>query len=126
LKEAHVPEYSVGSFAKFAEGDRRVVKCGETEIGVFRVDGQFYAWHNVCAHLGGPVCQGGIMRKVVEPVDAEGRVRTLDYHATERHLVCPWHGYEFSLKTGRHPGHPHLRLKQAAVKLRDGEIYVVL
>ena len=39
--------------------------------------------------------------------------------------MCPWHGYEFSIWTGRHPGHPHLRLKQVAVKLRDGEVYVV-
>ena len=121
-----MPEYRVGNLAEFAEGDRRVVKCGEAEIGVFRVDSQFYAWYNVCAHQGGPVCQGRIMRKVVEPADAERRVRSLEYDATERQIVCPWHGYEFSLKTGRHPGHPHLRLKKATVKLRDGEIYVVL
>ncbi len=121
-----MPEYSVGKLADFAEGERRVVTCGEAEIGVFRLDGQFYAWHNWCAHLGGPVCQGRIMRKVLEPVDAEGRVRTLEYDPAEMHIVCPWHGYEYSIKTGRHPGHPHLRLKKATVRLRDGEIYVVL
>jgi nitrite reductase/ring-hydroxylating ferredoxin subunit len=121
-----MPEYSVGTLAEFADGDRRVVKCGEAEIGVFRVDGQFYAWHNVCAHLGGPVCQGRIMRKVIEPTDAEQRTRTLEYDESQRHIVCPWHGYEFSLKTGRHPGHAHLRLRKATVKLRDGEVYVVL
>jgi nitrite reductase (NADH) small subunit len=121
-----MPEYRVGNLAEFAEGDRRTVKCGEAEIGVFRIDGQFYAWHNVCAHLGGPVCQGRIMRRVVEPVDTEGRVRMLAYDETERHIVCPWHGYEFSLKSGRHPGHPQLRLKKATVRLRDGAIYVVL
>jgi nitrite reductase/ring-hydroxylating ferredoxin subunit len=121
-----MPEYSVGSLAEFAEGDRRVVKCGEAEIGVFRIDGQFYAWHNSCGHLGGPVCQGRIMRKVIEPVDGENRVRALEYDATELHIVCPWHGYEFSIRTGRHPGHSHLRLRKATVKLRDGEVYVVL
>ena len=79
-----MPEYSVGTLAEFAEGDRRVVKCGEAEIGVFRVDGQFYAWHNACAHLGGPVCQGRIMRKVIEPTDAEQRTRTLEYDESDR------------------------------------------
>ena len=121
-----MPEYSVGSLADFAEGERRVVKCGEAEIGVFHLDSQFYAYHNVCAHLGGPVCQGRIMRRVLEPADADGRTRALEYDASEQHIVCPWHGYEFSIWTGRHPGHPHLRLKQVAVKLRDGEVYVVL
>lgn len=119
-------EYSIGSVSEFAEGDRRVVRCGEAEVGVFHFDGHFYAWHNSCAHLGGPVCQGRIMRRVLEPADAEGRTRALEYDENEQHIVCPWHGYEFSIKTGRHPGQQHLRLKKVSVKLRDGEVYVVL
>ena len=28
------------------DGDRRVVSCDGVEVGVFKVDGQFVAWHN--------------------------------------------------------------------------------
>ncbi len=42
----------------FQEQDRRIITQDGLEIGVFRVNGAFYAYQNQCAHLGGPVCQG--------------------------------------------------------------------
>jgi len=54
--------------ADYADGDRKVVVCGESEVGVFKVDGDLYAWHNRCAQGAGPVCQGRIMKRVLEPV----------------------------------------------------------
>ena len=119
-------EYSAGKIAEYADGDRRVLTCGEAEIGVFRVAGQFYAWYNSCAHQGGPVCQGRIMKRVIEPVDADGRTRALDYEAGSAHIACPWHGYEFDLKTGLHAGSSRFRLKKATLKMRDGEIVIVV
>ena len=121
-----MPEYSAGKLAEYADGDRRVLKCGEAEIGVFRVAGQFVAWHNSCAHLGGPVCQGRIMKRVIEPVDARGHTRTLEYDEDTPTIACPWHGYEFDLKTGHHTGTSRFRLKKATLKMRDGEIFIVL
>ena len=121
-----MPEYSAGKISEYADGDRRVLKCGEAEIGVFRIGGLFHGWHNSCAHLGGPVCQGRIMQRVIEPADSEGRTRTLDYEAGSAHIACPWHGYEFDLKTGHHAGTSRFRLKKANLKMRDGEIFIVL
>lgn len=121
-----MPEYSAGKIAEFADGDRRVLQCGDAEIGVFRVAGQFHAWHNSCAHLGGPVCQGRIMARVVEPVDADGRTRTLAYQPGSTTIACPWHGYEFDLTTGHHTGSDRFRLKRATLKMRDGEVIVVV
>ncbi len=63
-----MPEFSAGKVTDYADGDRKVVDCGESEVGVFKVDGEFYAWHNRCAHRAGPVCQGRIMKRVIEPV----------------------------------------------------------
>jgi len=121
-----MPEYLAGRIADYANGDRRVLSCGDAEIGVFVVDGQFHAWHNRCSHLGGPVCQGRIVRRVIEPVDQQGRVRTLDFHESDVNIVCPWHGYEFDLRTGRHPGNPAARLRKVEIRLRDGDVYVWL
>ena len=117
-------EYRAGSVDDFKEGGRLLLKCGEAEIGVFLVDGEFYAWHNECAHRGGPVCQGRIMQRVVEPVQSDGTVRTLQYHADDMHIVCPWHGYEYNVRTGEHPGHAALKLRKASVIVRDGGVYV--
>jgi nitrite reductase/ring-hydroxylating ferredoxin subunit len=42
------------------------------------------------------------------------------------HFVCPWHGYEYDIKTGRHPGRREARLKSYAVKLKGEDVYVVV
>jgi nitrite reductase/ring-hydroxylating ferredoxin subunit len=119
-------EYRAGGVDDFKDGGRILLKCGDAEIGIFMIDGEFHAWHNECAHRGGPVCQGRIMKRVIEPVAADGTVRTLGYHAEDTHIVCPWHGYEFNIKTGEHPGHAALKLRKANVTVRNGGVYVTL
>src|SRR5216684_6926827 len=118
--------YVVGRLDEFDDGSRKVISCDGTEVGVFKVDGELVAWHNQCAHLQGPVCQGRIYAKVEEPVDANGHTRMLHYSETEKHIVCPWHGWEFSLKTGKHPGNPKAGLRKAKLEITNGEVYVVL
>jgi nitrite reductase (NADH) small subunit len=117
-------EHSAGKVVDYADGERKVVVCGDAEIGVFRIGGEFYAWHNRCAHRDGPVCQGRIMKRVLEPVATDRTVRSLAYDEFESHIVCPWHGYEFSIKTGLHQGSSRFRLRKANLAIRDGEIYV--
>ncbi len=117
-------EYMAGSVDDYADGDRKVVVCGEFEVGVFRIENEFYAWHNRCAHRAGPICQGRIMQRVLEPVAGDMTVRSQRYDETESQIVCPWHGYEFSIKTGRHQGNDRVRLRKAELTIRDGEIYV--
>jgi len=119
-------EYSGGKVTDYADGDRRVVACGEFEVGVFRVDGEFYAWHNRCAHRAGPVCQGRIMQRVIEPVAEDRTIRTQEYDPSEINIICPWHGYEYSIRTGCHQGNPRIRLRKAELAIREGEIYVQL
>jgi nitrite reductase/ring-hydroxylating ferredoxin subunit len=118
-------EYSVGKVSDYNEGDRKVVLCGDMEVGVFKIDGEFYAWHNRCAHRAGPVCQGRIMKRVLEPVGEDRTVRAMEYDQAETNIVCPWHGYEYSIKTGSHQGNPRIRLRKAELVIREGEIYVL-
>ena len=119
-------DYMAGHVGDYADGDRKVVVCGEFEVGVFRIGNEFYAWHNRCAHRAGPVCQGRIMKRVLEPVAADMTVRTQAYDEAESHIVCPWHGYEYNLATGIHPGDPTVRLTPHKVIERKGEICVYL
>jgi nitrite reductase/ring-hydroxylating ferredoxin subunit len=117
-------DYSAGKVEDYAEGMRRVIDCGDQEVGVFKIDGEFYAWFNRCAHVDGPVCQGRIMRRVLEPLDDEKCVRELAYDEHELNIICPWHGWEYNIKTGRHPGNPRGRLRKATLVIEDGEVYV--
>jgi nitrite reductase/ring-hydroxylating ferredoxin subunit len=118
-------EYPAGHVDDYADGDRKVVICGgDAEVGVFRIGDEFFAWHNRCAHRAGPVCQGRIMKRVVEPVALDKTTRTLEYDEAESHIICPWHGYEFSIRTGFHQGSQRTRLRKAELAIRDGAIYV--
>jgi nitrite reductase (NADH) small subunit len=124
LRHSEMVDYHAGRLEEFKEGERRLIRCGDAEIGIFNVDGELHAWHNRCAHRGGPVCQGVIMKRVMEPVASDGTVRAMEYHPNDTHVVCPWHGYEYNLKTGAHPGHSALKLRKAKIAVRDGEVYV--
>ena len=106
--------------------DRRVVSCDGTEVGVFKVDSQLVAWHNECPHRGGPVCQGRIYKRVVEPIDSNGHVRALAYDENVTNIVCSWHGYEFDIKTGRNQGYDKIGLRRVKLEEKDGNIYVVV
>jgi nitrite reductase/ring-hydroxylating ferredoxin subunit len=38
--------------------------------------------------------------------------------------VCPWHGWEFDIESGRHCGDPKYRLRPVDVRVRDNRVYV--
>jgi nitrite reductase/ring-hydroxylating ferredoxin subunit len=46
-------------------------------------------------------------------------------YGDETHFVCPWHGYEYDLKTGECIGDRKLKLRKYEVVKRGEEIYVV-
>ena len=106
------------------EGGRVVVDVDGTEVGIFRLDGRLYAWENRCAHAGGPVCQGVLMNRVVERLDHERRSLGDDF-SDQLNIVCPWHGYEYDLKTGEMIGDRKQKLRQYEVVKRGDDIYVV-
>ncbi len=119
-------ELFVGKESEFEDRDRKIIAQGDLEIGVFRVNGDFYAYENNCVHQGGPVCQGKILNKVEEVLAEDKTSKGLKFSETDVHIVCPWHGYEYNLKTGRHPGDKNVRLKPYEVKISDGEVYVIV
>lgn len=119
-------EIFVASAAEFADGERKVVAGGGTEIGVFRLGDEFFAWENNCPHMGGPVCQGRVMNRVAEVLDDGKRSTGYRFVEEDVHIVCPWHGFEFNIRTGAHPGHPETRLRGFEVAQREGGIYVLV
>ena len=117
--------FVVGRVGELAEGERRVISCDGTEIGVFNVDGELVAWYNQCAHRGGPVCQGRVYHQVREPVDEHGETRMLQHDPKRKNIVCPWHGWEYDLKTGEFVVDRGRRLKKYEVVEKGGKIFIV-
>ncbi len=119
-------EIAVGSADSFKSRDRRVVVANGREIGVFRLGDKFFAWENTCPHAGGPVCQGRVMNRVEERIGPGGRSLGFRFSRTQVNIVCPWHGYEYDIRTGQHQGNPNVRLHPVGVKVRQGTVYVIL
>jgi nitrite reductase/ring-hydroxylating ferredoxin subunit len=116
--------YLVGASGDVPEGGRRVVDVAGTTIGVFRFKGALYAYENSCPHQGGPVCQGRLVPRVREVLDADKRSLGVEFDPDTLHIVCPWHGLEFGVASGAHPGKPQIRLRSFPVVEEEGNVYV--
>jgi nitrite reductase/ring-hydroxylating ferredoxin subunit len=120
-----MPECFVAKASDLKDGDRRIVASGRHEVGVFFKDGAYYAYSNYCLHAGGPACEGILVNKVVDLIAAD-RTYEGQTFADELHFVCPWHGYEYDIKTGECAGDRRLKLRKYEVVRRGDDIFVVI
>jgi nitrite reductase/ring-hydroxylating ferredoxin subunit len=118
-------EKFVAKLSEMQNGDRRIVFVGDNEIGVFRHEGQFYAYSNFCLHQGGPACEGLTIAKVEERLRADKTSMGLFFSEEEMHFVCPWHGMEYDMKTGECVSDRKLRLKKYKTVQKGDDLYVV-
>lgn len=88
--------YLVAIADEIPPGSRLVVNIAGRSIGVFNVDGHYYALRNRCPHQGGPLCAGDLLGLVES--DGPGHY---NYVAGRKFLQCPWHGWEFDLENGQ-------------------------
>ncbi len=110
--------YLVGSVDEVPVGGSKMVPYGKFGIGVYNIDGEFFAIANYCPHRGGPVCAGVRVPQYVakRPYEIE----------TVRHgefLRCPWHGWDYDIKTGE-AAVENKRLRSHRVTVEDGQIYL--
>lgn len=113
-------EVQIGPVADFPVGTRRIVQLGTASIGVFNVNGVFYAIRNYCPHEGAELCLGKLTG-TNEPTD-----RCDEYRWGREGMVlrCPWHAWEFDLETGESLFDAKLRVKTYATSIREGELWV--
>lgn len=123
-KARHRGRLVVCATEELPAGTKRIVADPETgiTIGVFNIQGEFFAVKNVCPHQGAPLCQGSIHGthrpcEVFEfRPDLQGRV-----------LRCPWHGWEFDIVTGKGLYDARSRVATYPVEVTaDGDIVISL
>jgi len=77
-----VPKIDVAKLDEFPPGSEKIVTVGWTSVGVYNCGGNLYAIEDRCSHDDGPLCEG-------------------DWDEEECRVVCPRHGSQFDLATGR-------------------------
>ena len=118
-------EKFVAKLSEFQDGDRRIVFIGDNEIGVFRHNGEFYAYSNFCLHQGGPACEGLTIARVEERLRPDKTSMGLYFSETDMHFACPWHGMEYDMKTGECVANRKLKLKKYKTLQKGDDLYVV-
>ena len=121
-----MPEVFVAKVADIPEGERKIIQSGAHDIGVFHWEGQFYAYANMCLHQGGPACEGLIMHQVEDVIGPDKTWIGQKFSDKQVNFVCPWHGYEYDLRTGECVPDRSLRLKKYNVVRRGDDIYVAI
>jgi nitrite reductase/ring-hydroxylating ferredoxin subunit len=96
---------TVARAEELRDGELRPVRAGDLELALARVDGQVYALQGRCEHLQGPLGHGGL----------EGCV-----------LSCPWHGWQYDVRTGENEFDRAIKLETYEVQVADGEIRIAL
>jgi 3-phenylpropionate/trans-cinnamate dioxygenase ferredoxin component len=97
-------EVRVAAEGEIPEGGVKIVQAGSLFLGVYLIDGVYYAIEDRCSHDDGPLCEG----------DREGF-----------EIECPRHGAHFDLRSGKALTLPATEdVETYPVTVRDGEVLV--
>jgi nitrite reductase (NADH) small subunit len=110
----------LGKVEDFAHGKMAIREVGGQSIGIFRDNDSFSAMLNICPHRAAPVCQGVIGGTMLPSAPGE-----YVYGLEGLVLRCPWHGWEFDVRTGESVGPVDKRnLTMVSVTVEGGEVFV--
>ena len=106
----------VARASEIPPGARKLVRLNGRGVVVFNVKGEFFALSDQCPHKGASL-SGGKMTGLVE---SEGP-GDYTYTRVGEIVRCPWHGWEFDVRTGRSYCDPRrMRLMQFNVSVEPG------
>lgn len=109
-------KYVVAAAKDLPPGSRRLVTVKGRPVAIFNIGGEFFGLLNRCPHQGGSLCDGRLIGLLQsrEPGDyvysREGEI-----------LRCPWHGWEFDIRTGQSWCEPDkIQVKSYPVDVKPG------
>ena len=96
----------VGPLDEFPPNSVKIVSAGSIAVGVYNLDGEFYAIEDRCSHDDGPLAEG-------------------DFDPETGVAVCPRHGAQFDIRTGRPRTLPATEpVETFPVRVEDGIVKV--
>jgi nitrite reductase/ring-hydroxylating ferredoxin subunit len=134
-----MPWVNVGTDEEFTESMSRIVEPRkDLRIGVFKSDGKYYAYEDICVHQGGPACEGDLFsdvewEKVSSPPAAtenngDGSSEGIrEFPSKENfNFACPWHGVEYDIKTGISRVSKKMKLRSYKVVEKNGIVKILI
>lgn len=104
LDESKAEFLEIAPVSELSNGERLFIEVEGRSLVIFNIADQFFSIGDICSHDDGPVGDG----------DIEGY-----------NIVCPRHGGEFDVRTGRAVQMPAVvDIPAYPVKVADGMIYV--
>jgi len=86
----------VAPVAELPPGTRKFLTIDERPIAVFNINGEFFGLLNRCPHQGAALCEGPLIG-LAQSTDPG----TIEYTRLGEIIRCPWHGWEFDIRTGQ-------------------------
>jgi nitrite reductase/ring-hydroxylating ferredoxin subunit len=97
-------KHEICPVSEIPPGDREIVEVDGLSIGIFNIDGEYHALHNVCPHQLAPLCEGDVSGLVTaERTDRD----SFSWECDGCIIKCPWHNWEFDITTGNSVFNPH-------------------
>lgn len=118
---ARTERWPVAKVSDIRPGECRIVEIKRLSVGVFNVNGDFIAVLNVCPHELAPVCRGRVSGTTLPSPPGEYR-----WGREGEILSCPWHGWEFDLRTGQALADQRVRVRRYPTDVKDGTVFVLL
>lgn len=91
----------VAPLADVPPGSRKLVQVKGRDVAIFNVKGELFAVLDRCPHAGASLCLGRLtgLMSATGPGQYE--------HSRDGEILrCPWHGWEFDLRTGKSCAEP--------------------
>ena len=111
-----MPKHVVAAVAEIPPGAKKLVDAGGRKIVIYNLSGEFFALSDRCPHRGGSLyC--GIQTGLVQSREPG----EYNYSRRGEMVKCPWHGWEFDIRTGKSWCDPtRLRARQYPVAVCAG------
>ncbi|BFT72579.1 Rieske (2Fe-2S) protein [Paenibacillus sp. P36] len=113
--------FPVSAVEALPEGSFKIVQVGKRSVGVYNVKGDYYAVLNYCPHQGAELCKGPVCGTTLE-----SNVFEFIYGRDQEIVRCPWHGWEFDLKTGTSLFSEKVRTRSYPVVVENGTVHLVI
>ena len=115
-----VQKHVVARVEEVVPGKPLVRQVKGRQIGIFNLGGEYYAL-STAARTRAPICAKGRMTHLVQ---AE-RAGEFEVSRPGEFIKCPWHGWEFDIRTGQSWCDPNsMYVRQFGVKVEPGETLV--
>src|ERR1700682_6080039 len=86
----------IASVDELPPGTRKFLTIDARPIAVFNIKGEFFGLLNRCPHQGAALCEGPLIGLAQPPDPGE-----IEYPKLGEIIRCPWHGWEFDIRTGQ-------------------------